>query len=82
MQLAIGDKIWPLYEQLSIFLSFIGHILVEIKICHNWVHDLNFSLRFSCLQIIQPSSYYESFFRKYGKAVGVVWSHGTDFGMS
>ena len=32
LQLAIGYKIWPLYEQLSNFFSFIGHILAKTKI--------------------------------------------------
>ena len=37
------------------FFNFIGHIMVYIKICHNWVI---FSIRFSCKQLIQPSSRY------------------------
>ena len=35
LQLAMEDEIWPLYEQLSIFFLFIGHILAYIEICHN-----------------------------------------------
>ena len=47
--LLYGDKIWPLYEQLSIVLLTFGHILSNIKTCHNWIHMFQtFSLRFSC----------------------------------
>ena len=42
--------IGQLYEQLGLFsFSFIGHILAQVKNCHNWVHVLNFLVTFLSL---------------------------------
>ena len=46
---------WDLATLWAAVFSFIGHILVQIKICHNWVHVKKFLVTFLLLTI-QPST--------------------------